>query len=248
MKEYIETLEDLTDEKYGYDISNLSNYDWMSISDLDNLSEKFIEDNIDNLYFNVLNRSDSMTENLIEKYQDKFLELDWITLVQTRDLSKEFIVRNYERFVPETLLEHQTVPASIIYKLLLKEPFLSENVVSSQTLTTKIIKAMVKTDTIDWYEVSKVGKLTNKAIIENEESIRWDILLRYQDVSEKVMKSCERYIHWNLVSKYQAISKEFIVENSKNINIEFLKQNVKVNQEELEKEEVYTLISLLKVM
>ncbi|MNJ90429.1 hypothetical protein D3C87_80260 [compost metagenome] len=246
----IDTIEDLAKEPFGYDINDLDKSDWRSISGFDSLSPNFIRTNHEKLFWSELIESQSLTEELIDEFNHYITRrTDWDQIIRNyNELSKEFIIKYQNKFIIDSLFEYQKVPFILMKKYMVKNPYEAyELILNHQKLTTKVLKLFEDFDVIDWLEVSK-GDLTLLAMEEFSNELYWNVISEHRNLKESSIRKFKDKVSWKEISKYQKMSKEFILEFSNYVDIEYLKQNRLINQQELKENETFTLLSLLQTM
>lgn len=249
----VESLDDLAKYLFDFDVNNLGPQEWYQISKLTELSEKFIRQYYDKLDWSELINSGCLTESLIRDFHHLITTQDeWERIAAYyENLSKDFIMEFYDKFVPDTLIEYQEVPPKVVYKWLkeTRDYDLVRKILEYQKVTPQLIKAIraVKMeDAIRWYDICKSSKISIKTLEEFKDEISWYAISKHRNLPEKIMLQYKDYIDWDEASEFQKLTKKIIMEVPHKINIERLRKNKKVDQEKLEKEEIYTWLSLIQ--
>lgn len=103
---------------------------------------------------------------------------------------------------------------------------------------------------IDFYGICKKSKLSNEFIREFKDKLSDYCLVRYQQLSEDIIESLSDLYSWVDVFAYQPISAEFIIRHMDKVrknrfNLNALKRNKKINQQELEDKGIYVAIKMM---
>ncbi|AEO93639.1 gp380 [Bacillus phage G] len=245
-------LEDLQEEPFGFEVENLTPRDWREISSYVELSEEFIRKYHDKLDWDALIESGILNDSLVMDFIQYFkYPFQWERLIiSCENLSNEFLIKFRGKFEVEPLFEYQKVSAKLLYYLLRESKdrgYIAKLALEYQTITPQKIKALEKAgESINWYNLSVNSKLSKSTLKTFTSSLHWNIMMREKEFSEEELLEFQNFVDWNNASEYQKMSKDFILEHSDKINIERLRLNKKVDQEELNKHEVYTVLTLLQ--
>lgn len=251
----IHTLEDLADDEYyGYDINNLSKHEWLEISSFSELSERFIREYHEKLDWVELIDSGALNESLLNDFSHNIvLPFDWEKVaINYENLSNDFLEKFLDKFSPHILLEYQKISAKLLYKIIKKYPdgdSLAEDALIKQAITPQKIRAIEKANmeyVINWYEISKSGKISRKNIEKLKNELNWRIMSLYREFSEDDLLYFKDYVDWGIASEHQKLTKKIILELPNEIDVEKLKLNQKINQEEFDKEGIYAMLILLQ--
>lgn len=248
-------LEDLEHSPYGFIVSELDKKDWYEISSYSELSEEFIRTYHDKIDWPTLIGSGALNEALIRDFQHYItLPVDWERIAMYYEgLSKEFLIEFLDKFIPDTLFEYQRVPAKVLAKMLRRAPDdldgIAAKYLEHQMITPTTMKIIEKFDVkgiFNWYNISKSGRLSKKSLEAFKDDIHWTVFCKYRKLNSSVIRQYKNYIDWDAASEYQDLSHDLIIEFSDKVNIERLRWNKKVDQKNLEKEGVYTMLHLLQ--
>lgn len=97
-----------------------------------------------------------------------------------------------------------------------------------------------------WKQVCKSQRLSDEFISKFHHKLQWSDLSLYQTLSESTMSIFSEKVNWRIASCHQKISKDFILKNLDKIYPLSLIENEKVDQEELKREGIYELLSIVK--
>lgn len=143
----INTIEDLKD--LGYDIHNLTEFDWKYISWSQKLSESFIEKYKDKVDWVWISKYQKLSESFIGRYQDR---VDWVCVSKYQYLSEKFIEKYRNKINWDLVSEYQFISKFFIkkYRYRINMKFIND---SWHYKTTKFKKKQViKTGMYDCYD------------------------------------------------------------------------------------------------
>lgn len=66
---------------------------------------------------------------------------------------------------------------------------------------------------IDWYNLSRVGKLSESFIEKHSDKLNWSMISQHQDLSEQFMEKHKNKLDWSKIVCGQVLSQDFILRN-----------------------------------
>jgi hypothetical protein len=232
------------------------------------IDKKFVEDNMEEFFDSVPVKSFIESKNLMpegvilnEVVNEQSAEGNvyntqetWQKILKNQKLSKDFIEEIYseliivfedESSVYSIISETQSIPDSVLKKILVNNTGSSEETEETPIKDDKIYEKVCKNDN---YDANLLFKYMSE--IKKQNSYMWTEAFKVRNISEDVLTSnmesllSEGTAVWKNISEYQNISSDFILgEALPHIDITALRNNKKVNQDELEEENVYYILS-----
>jgi hypothetical protein len=155
-----------------FDFNNYENY-------LKPLSESFIEQNKDRVYWPWISTFQKLSESFIEQNKDR---VDWVCISKFQKLSESFIEQNKDRVDWHCISEYQK----------LSESFIEQN-----------------KDRVYWYCISIFQKLSESFIEQNKDRVNWYCISIFQKLSESFIEQNKDRVDWYCIIKFQKLSEEF---------------------------------------
>lgn len=239
----INEMSDLTKEPYCYDIDTLTKWDWNDISKED-LSEQFADKYADNIRWDFYLRFNDFSNEIVFKHHHRFDRECWYEIQTHNNLSPEIIKAFWEKMGSGYLVEFQKVPAVVLNKMIKRKMISLHEVIELQPLNTDLVKRHYEEEYIDWYYIATKKKLTKKFIKTFQDELNFTAIAKHQKLSENMIEEFLNKWDWNMISEYQPLSLDFILKHCKLINLEKLKLNNDVNQEELINKGIYEFLKL----
>jgi hypothetical protein len=191
-------------------------------------------------------KKEKISIDILDQYSHTFTEKEWSIISQYQELNEEFI-RKWSYEVDWNLVsEHQILSKKIIFDYNDQINWLhlleSENYKDFEIIETAM-------DNINWLKSSSTGSLSDNFIMKYGYELYWFELLNSQLVSEDCINFYIDELNefsWEVLSKYQDISCKFIMKNMDKINFDLLKENKVIDQELLERENIYEAVNIAK--
>jgi len=95
-------------------------------------------------------------------------------------------------------------------ELIKKDKVNWNNISKYKKLSEKFIREFK--DKVDWNNISATHKLSEKFIKEFKDKVDWDCISSYQKLSEKFIRELKGKVSWDCISSYQKLSEKFIRE------------------------------------
>ncbi|MDQ0429814.1 hypothetical protein QOZ98_002642 [Planomicrobium stackebrandtii] len=177
---------------------------WNQICQEEQLSERFIKDNLDQVNWKLISRFQELSEGFIRKYRNR---LFWDEIIQAQKLSETFI----EKYADKKKWR----------------PIAAEELSKKQQKT--VDKEGKPFDGVEyWKLVSAKQQLANSkglspAFIEkHQHELSWPELCRHQHLPMPLIDRHARQVDWTLVTRHQTLSERFIEKHSRDIEWETL--------------------------
>ena len=155
---------------------------WHLISEYQNLSEDFIREFQDKLYWCYISQFQHLSENFIREFQNKVL---WDQICGHQYLSEDFIREFQDKVHWGFISRHQ----------ILSEGFIREF-----------------HNRINWIAISIEQHLPEDLIRKFQNKVHWGFICMYQNLSEDFIKEFQDKMHWSSIFTYQNLSEDFIRE------------------------------------
>lgn len=190
-------------KKLGYDIDNLTEFDWEYISECQKLSESFIEKYQDKVDWMSISEGQKLSEQFIDKFKDK-VDWDYISIYQ--NLSEPFIDKYKDKVNWVWISKYQKLSESFIGRYQDKVDWVY--ISAYQKLSESFIEKYQ--DEVNWDYISKNQKLSEPFIEKFQDRVGWKNISKYQKLSENFIKKYQNKVDWEYISKYQNLSESFI--------------------------------------
>lgn len=190
----------------------IGNITWKEIS-VRNLSFEFISKYKDKLNWSIL----CTNKNFPKKYLKIFTEyVDWFCVCRYQTLTPT-IIKTYDKYMHWDLVAMNGAITNEIFETYFENLYLSLHLPlvfknPNIKLTCDVIEKYADYyDAVCWDKISGY-KLTEEFIEKYKDNLYWDIICRYQDLSEDFILRNKSYIKWNKlpISRYK-YSDKFIM-------------------------------------
>ncbi len=123
-----------------------------------------------------------------------------------------------------------------------KKSFFSQYKVSEQFIE----KYADSLDRASWLEISDYQVLSETFIEKYKDKVSWLWISQSQELSETFMDKYQDFLRWDWISFNQKMSLSFIIKHLDKLNVSHLRQNEKLNQEELSEIQIDVLQKLAR--
>ena len=155
---------------------------WYGVSSHKFLTEDFIREFADKVYWEWISTSQRLSEDFIREFKDK---VDWFYISEYQHLSENFI-REFK--------------GRVRWYWISRYQYLSEDFIREFA------------NKVDWNLVSAFQHLSEDFIREFADRVNWYSISMYQHLSEGFIREFKDRVYWGCISQYQRLSKEFIEE------------------------------------
>lgn len=185
--------------------------------------DQLIQDNLDKPWD--LSYLCELTEDFIENNLDK---IDWYAVLVRQVLSENFLKKHFNKiklyqykhnynnpnFGIETLIAHQKISEKFIDEIFTQFPEIKNN-------NAKYY----------WRCISNKHKLSEDFIRKYKANLSWKAICRRQKISENFMNEHLNYLDFKTLSRHQKLSPEFISLHFNKLDLEMLLRNKKLSLE-----------------
>ena len=160
------------------------------MTDHQNISEEFIEANIDRIDWWWISNYTPFSEKLIEKYVDR---VHWYFITQCQRLSEAFIEKHTDRVDWYLVSTCQTISEAFIEK---------------------------HSNRINWRAISECQRLSEAFIEKHTDRLDWCLISRYQPLSEAFIEKHTDKLNRRFIAEYQNLSIEFAKKHNLTIYVD----------------------------
>jgi hypothetical protein len=167
------------------------------------LTEKFIEEHIDEVDWRYISIYQILSNSFIEKHSDK---LNLYLIYQFQILSEDFIEKHIDIINWYFISQFQKLSEGFIEKY--KNKFDLHLISQYQKLNEEFIER--NSDRINWYWISMYQKLSLEFIERHSNEVDWLYISKYQKLNSEFIEKHIDKLNLSYISKYQKLSSEFI--------------------------------------
>lgn len=199
---------------------------WKKISKKENLSMKFIKQNIELLNTRLLMENQVISENFIISNYKIF---NWFFISKHQKITKKIADRFKNRIDWKVLSKWGCPTEEVIRENEGKIDFysLSTNMNGELQLSAEFYKDYKQK--LNWPKVCFHHKLTGDVINDNWDRLNKRILMLKQRIPEEILEKHSEEIDWEFVSGFQEMDWSFIEKNISKLNIHLLLKNDNLN-------------------
>jgi|SRR6185437_6517922 len=201
-------------------------YNFSSILINENITQKMIEKNFENIHCKLPNNGINLTEEFIEKYSDginwlivvqesmyilevvqkypKYMKLLWDFIPFNPYLTEEFIEKYSDKLDWHRLTRNPNLTPEFIERNLNK---FKSSIFKHPGVKVEIIEKY--SDRADWAYISKNPNLTERFIEENQKKLSWDFVSKI--TSQEILEKFLDKINWRWLSKNTSLTTDFII-------------------------------------
>ncbi|ANU09070.1 tryptophan repeat-containing protein [Planococcus antarcticus DSM 14505] len=206
------SLAELMEEKKLTDKRSIP---WNQICQEEQLSERFMKENLDQVNWKLISRHQKLSEGFIRKYRNR---LFWDEIIKKQRLSETFIEKyadkkKWRSIAAEELSKKQQ-------KMVEKEgaPFdaveywklvsMKQQLANSKGLSPAFIEK--HQDKLAWAELCRYQYLPMPLIHRHARHVDWTRVTRHQILSERFIEKYSNDVEWETISFHQSLSERFI--------------------------------------
>jgi hypothetical protein len=198
-------MKELTEQEIQDIRDNPNIVNWYNVSKHKKLSEGFIKEFQDKIYWEWIFQDQKLSEEFIREFKDKVY---WRDISICQELSEGFIKEFQDEVDWWYISEYQKLSEVFIKEFQHKVNW--EMVSFCQKLSEGFIREFQ--DKVDWWLVSFYQKLSEGFIREFQDKVNWGYISVFQKLSEEFIKEFQDKVDWKSISIYQKLSKEFMKE------------------------------------
>ncbi|TWT04357.1 hypothetical protein FQV26_15570 [Planococcus sp. CPCC 101016] len=205
----------LTELMEGRNLKDKRSISWNQICQEEQLSERFIKENLDQVNWKLISSHQDLSEGFIRKYRNR---LFWADIIKTQKLSETFIEKyadekKWRPIASEELgkkqqktLEKEGRPFDVTeyWKLV----SMKQQLANSKGLSPAFMEK--HQDKLDWTELSRHQYLPMPMIHRHARQVDWTLVTRHQVLSERFIEKYSNDVEWETITFHQSLSERFI--------------------------------------
>lgn len=206
------SLTELMDAK---ELTDKRSIPWNQICQEEQLSERFIKENLDQVNWKLISRFQELSEGFIRKYKNR---LFWNEIIQAQKLSETAIEKYADKkkwtpIAPEELSKKQQKTTEKENKPFDEVEYwrlvsMKQQLANSKGLSPAFIEK--HHDTLSWPELCRYQYLPMPLIHRHARQVDWTLVTRHQILSERFIEKYSNDVEWETITFHQSLSERFI--------------------------------------